>query len=130
MLVSEGVAVVEIERTVAFLSRIDAQLKRAVGDLRGVLNEGLERQDASGAWIAVNSDRTGPDGRCEQLLPHGEFPAGLYRLVFDTASYFRSCNLEALYPVVEVTFEAREGDSRFHIPLLLSPNGYTTYRGS
>jgi 5-hydroxyisourate hydrolase len=90
----------------------------------------LERQDASGGWIAVNSARTDPDGRCGQLLPHGEFPAGLYRLVFDTASYFRSSNVEALYPKVEVTFEVREGESRFHIPLLLSPNGYTTYRGS
>lgn len=90
----------------------------------------LERQDASGAWIAVNSACTDPDGRCGQLLPHGEVPAGLYRLVFDTASYFRSSNVEALYPKVEVTFEVREGESRFHIPLLLSPNGYTTYRGS
>ena len=90
----------------------------------------LERHDASGGWVAVHSDRTDADGRCGQLLPQGDFSAGRYRLVFDTASYFRGCSVEALYPVVEVTFEVREGDSRFHIPLLLSPNGYTTYRGS
>ena len=60
----------------------------------------------------------------------GETSPGFYRLIFDTAIYFRGLNLAALYPVIEVTFEVREGESRFHIPLLLSPNGYTTYRGS
>jgi len=64
------------------------------------------------------------------LLPEGEHPAGFYRLVFDTASYFRALKTEGLYPVVEVTFEVRDRDVRLHIPLLLSPNGYTTYRGS
>ena len=54
----------------------------------------------------------------------------MYRLRFDTASYFRGLKIEALYPFVEVTFQVREGESHFHIPLLLSANGYTTYRGS
>lgn len=65
------------------------------------------------------------------MLPDGEIGgAGLYRLVFDTASYFASQKIDGLYPVVEITFHIREGESQFHIPLLLSPNGYTTYRGS
>jgi 5-hydroxyisourate hydrolase len=50
--------------------------------------------------------------------------------VFDTASYFDDLKMDSLYPVVEVTFEVREGESQFHIPLLLSANGYTTYRGN
>ena len=90
----------------------------------------LERQEASGNWRILNSERTDQDGRCGQLLPDDEMSPGLYRLSFDTASYFGTQKISALYPVVEVTFQVREGESHFHIPLLLSANGYTTYRGS
>ena len=90
----------------------------------------LERQEVSGNWRILNSERTDQDGRCGQLLPDDEMSPGLYRLSFDTASYFGSQKISALYPVVEVTFQVRDGESHFHIPLLLSANGYTTYRGS
>lgn len=91
----------------------------------------LERQDSSGKWMRVGSARTDQDGRCGELLPEGEtLREGIYRLAFDTDSYFAASNEQGLYPVVEVTFRVRNGESRFHIPLLLSPNGYTTYRGS
>jgi 5-hydroxyisourate hydrolase len=90
----------------------------------------LERQQASGSWQTLNSARTDQDGRCGQLLPDDQMSPGLYRLSFDTASYFVAQKISALYPVVEVTFQVREGESQFHIPLLLSANGYTTYRGS
>ena len=91
----------------------------------------LERRETSGNWLAVTSARTDQDGRCAQLPP-GEtaFPPGIYRLTFDTASYFAAQKSEGFYPLVEVTFQVRDGESHFHIPLLLSPNGYTTYRGS
>lgn len=89
----------------------------------------LERYEAEN-WQLLQSSRTDHDGRCAQLLPEGDFPAGLYRLVFDTESYFRASNASGLYPVVEVTFHVREGETQFHIPLLLNANGYTTYRGS
>lgn len=91
----------------------------------------LERREMSGNWVAVASARTDADGRCAQLLPSEDaLPAGLYRLSFDTASYHHAQKVEGLYPVVEVTFQVHEGESQFHIPLLLSPYGYTTYRGS
>jgi len=90
----------------------------------------LERQEASGNWRILNSARTDQDGRCGQLLPDDQMLPGLYRLSFDTASYFVAQRISALYPVVEVTFQVRDGESHFHIPLLLSANGYTTYRGS
>jgi 5-hydroxyisourate hydrolase len=91
----------------------------------------LERQDRSGKWSALGSGQTDQDGRCGQLLPKREtLRKGLYRLTFDTASYFAASQQEGLYPVVEITFRVRGGSSCFHIPLLLSPNGYTTYRGS
>ena len=91
----------------------------------------LEKQVAAGDWQLLASARTDHDGRCAQLLPQGEeLSAGVYRLMFNTGSYFALKELDALYPVVEVTFQIRDGESHFHIPLLLSPNGYTTYRGS
>ncbi len=91
----------------------------------------LELQDSSGKWMALGSARTDQDGRCAQLLPDGaRLMEGLYRLTFDTASYFAEWNVEGLYPTVEILFRARNGETHFHMPLLLSPNGYTTYRGS
>jgi 5-hydroxyisourate hydrolase len=90
----------------------------------------LEFQESTGAWRSLSSAHTDQDGRCPQLLPTNELRAGVYRLVFDVASYFTTLKLEALYPVVEITFRVRDGESHFHIPLLLNANGYTTYRGS
>jgi 5-hydroxyisourate hydrolase len=91
----------------------------------------LEKQNSGGDWRLLTSAHSDQNGRCTQLLPEGEdLSAGVYRLIFDTGSYFARQKVDALYPVVEVTFQAREGESHFHIPLLLSPNGYSTYRGS
>lgn len=91
----------------------------------------LERQEASGEWVLLGSSRTDHGGRCGQLVPDDKvLSAGLYRLAFDTASYFGAEKVDGLYPWVEVTFHVRDGESHLHIPLLLSPNGYTTYRGS
>jgi 5-hydroxyisourate hydrolase len=96
----------------------------------------LEKQQTHGEWKNMNSVRTDQDGRCSQLLPENEDLSGedlsaeIYRLIFDTATYYALQKIDALYPLVEVTFQARDGESHFHIALLLSPNGYTTYRGS
>jgi len=90
----------------------------------------LERQDASGSWQLLNSSHTDQDGRCAQLLPGDQLQSGVYKLLFDTAAYFGGLQISALYPVVEVTFRVRDGESQFHIPLLLNANGYTTYRGT
>ena len=91
----------------------------------------LEKQNTRGDWRLLTSARTDQDGRCAQLLPEGEdLSAGVYRLSFDTGSYYALQKIDALHPLVEVTFQARDGESHFHIPLLLSPNGYTSYRGS
>jgi 5-hydroxyisourate hydrolase len=90
----------------------------------------LEKQESEG-WRVVASQRTDSDGRCAQLLSDGDdLVEGSYRLTFDTASYYAAQQSHGLYPVVEVTFLVRAGETQFHIPLLLSPNGYTTYRGS
>ena len=91
----------------------------------------LERKEASGNWQLLTEGRTDLDGRCGEMLPeNATFIAGLYRLTFDTANYFTAQKIEGLYPAVQITFAVRDGETHFHIPLLLAQNGYTTYRGS
>jgi len=91
----------------------------------------LQRQNSSGNWTTLSSARTDEDGRCNELVPEGTgIAAGTYRLSFDTANYFAASDADGLYPAVEILFRVRSGEIHFHIPLLLSPNGYTTYRGS
>jgi 5-hydroxyisourate hydrolase len=90
----------------------------------------LERQEATG-WRQLAWAKTDQDGRCSQLLPESEtLMPGTYRLGFDTAAYFAAHDVQGLYPLVEVTFHVQDSEQSFHIPLLLSPNSYTTYRGS
>jgi hydroxyisourate hydrolase len=75
--------------------------------------------------------KTDADGRVPELLPNGrELGIGRYRLTFDTGSYFASAGVEPFYPSVMVTFVVRDTAQHYHIPLLLSPYGYSTYRGS
>lgn len=91
----------------------------------------LEKQESTGGWRLLTSARTDHEGRCPQLLSDGaDLAAGTYRLIFETSNYFATQKMLALYPVVEVTFQVQQDESHFHIPLLLSPNGYTTYRGT
>ena len=99
---------------------------------RGVPAEGvsvrLERRQEDG-WWPVGAGRTDADGRARDLAP-GDSVAGTYRLTFETAEYFASRGVEGFYPVVEVVFEVRDPSRHHHVPLLLSPFGYSTYRGS
>jgi len=91
----------------------------------------LERKEASGSWQLLMDECTDTDGRCSEMLPESAtLMAGLYRLTFDTAKYFTAQKIEGLYPTVQITFAVRDGETHFHIPLLLAQNGYTTYRGS
>jgi 5-hydroxyisourate hydrolase len=88
----------------------------------------LERAADSG-WQAVGRASTDADGRANDLLscaPQG----GRYRLTFDTGAYFRASGVPGFYPEVAVTFAVDSGDDHYHVPLLLSPFGYSTYRGS
>jgi 5-hydroxyisourate hydrolase len=91
----------------------------------------LESQSGDGRWAVVGKAATDSDGRVKQLLAGQRFPApGLYRLTFDTQTYFVAQEREAFYPQVTVVFEVRDPAQHYHVPLLLSPFGYSTYRGS
>ncbi|XP_048192598.1 5-hydroxyisourate hydrolase-like [Perognathus longimembris pacificus] len=73
---------------------------------------------------------TDPDGRCPGLLTPGQMKPGTYKLSFDTEAYWKKRGQESFYPYVEVVFNIAKETQKFHMPLLLSPWSYTTYRGS
>jgi 5-hydroxyisourate hydrolase len=79
----------------------------------------------------MNESRTNQDGRCEALLPPDhKITTGTYRLIFVTGEYFKSQSETAFFPLVEITFNITDATRHHHVPLLLSPFGYSTYRGS
>ena len=82
-----------------------------------------------GGWADVGRGVTDADGRCKNLLKEGKLKKGSYRLTFGTASYFKKTRQTGFYPSVSIVFEVRDA-RHYHVPLLLSPWGYSTYRGS
>ena len=90
----------------------------------------LEQQTGD-RWTALGRGNTDADGRLRTLMPADTAVApGVYRLVFDTRRYFESHGVNAFYPQVIVVFEVRAHGEHYHVPLLLAPFGYSTYRGS
>lgn len=89
----------------------------------------LERLDGKG-FLTVGAGRTDIDGRHAHLVPDGAFVAGTWRITFDTAAYFAQTGTEGFYPEVQVVFVVRDAGQHHHVPLLLSPFGFSTYRGS
>jgi 5-hydroxyisourate hydrolase len=91
----------------------------------------LSQQGAAGTWQEMASGDTDADGRIRDLLASDtKLQPGVYRMDFATGDYFSGQGITGFYPHVPVIFELQEMDSHYHIPLLLSPFGYSTYRGS
>jgi 5-hydroxyisourate hydrolase len=91
----------------------------------------LERRAEGAHWTKLASAATNDDGRCPDLFPSDKALAvGVYRLRFATEAYFLSLGVRAFYPEVQVVFEVDNIHGHYHVPLLLSPYGYSTYRGS
>ena len=81
-------------------------------------------------WVRLSSGRTDARGRLVAMAENADAGPGLYRFTFDTGSYHRDRNLKPFFPEVQVVFTVQEAGEHLHIPLLLSPYGYSTYRGS
>jgi 5-hydroxyisourate hydrolase len=88
----------------------------------------LSRAERDG-WVALAEGVTDADGRLPDLGPATLAP-GTYGLRFDTAAYFAATARESFYPEVTVAFTITDGGGHYHVPLLLSPFAYSTYRGS
>ena len=95
---------------------------------RGIAIE-LERDDA-GSWHRIGAGVTDDDGRLRTLTPAGPVAPGVYRLRFHTGAYFADHQQAGFFPIVEIQFLVADGAQHYHVPLLLSPYGYSTYRGS
>lgn len=89
----------------------------------------LERVDA-GVWHLVGGGVTDSDGRLRTLTPEGPVQPGTYRIRFQTGAYFAAQKTPGFFPVVEIQFSVVDGAQHHHVPLLLSPFGFSTYRGS
>ena len=91
----------------------------------------LEHRVDDGAWAPVGSGVTDDDGRLRTLVPAAmRLVVGVYRLTFDTDLYFSSLGVEGFFPEAVIVFHVRDAGQHHHVPLLLSPFGLSTYRGS
>lgn len=86
-------------------------------------------QHTHGGWREVATAQTDADGRVSELGPEA-VAAGRYRITFDTGSYFAARDQATFYPHVTIVFELDDESAHYHVPLLLSPFAYSTYRGS
>jgi 5-hydroxyisourate hydrolase len=90
----------------------------------------LERADDRAGWQLVGAGITDDDGRLRTLTPAGPVKPGTYRIRFQTGAYFAAQGAAGFFPVVEIQFTVADGAQHYHVPLLLSPFGFSTYRGS
>jgi 5-hydroxyisourate hydrolase len=82
-----------------------------------------------GSWVRIAEAVTDSDGRIKHLGPE-RLPSGTYRLAFETGKYFAATGTATFFPEVTLTFSVAEAEAHYHVPLLLSPFAYSTYRGS
>jgi len=81
-------------------------------------------------WKSVGAGVTDENGRCNALLGEAPLAAGTYRLTFHAGPYFKAQHVETFYSDIPIIFEVRDARTHYHVPLLISPFGYSTYRGS
>jgi len=90
----------------------------------------LDRLTSNG-FALLSQNMTDNDGRCTNLMQAGSrLDIGIYKITFFSAEYFTKRGITSFYPFVEVTFEVKDDTQHYHIPLLLAPFSYSTYRGS
>ncbi|KAL3880775.1 hypothetical protein ACJMK2_032989 [Sinanodonta woodiana] len=86
-------------------------------------------REVDGSWRQLEAGYTNHDGR-GGFLRDLNWQEAVYKLYFDTDKYFKNSGVTGFYPYVEVVFQIRDPSQHYHVPLLLSPYGYSTYRGS
>ena len=107
---------------------LDTSLGRPAQGVRARLQM-LELVDGAQHWKTLAEETTDADGRVRRFV-EAQLQSGNYRVCFDTKSYFEASGQPVFYPQVGVVFAVGTGDEHYHVPLLLSPFGYSTYRGS
>lgn len=91
----------------------------------------LAKQNAQGEWTHIDEKYTDDNGRIPDFLKveNGKHAHGIYKLTYFTEPYFTKLNQDSFYPFIEVVFEIKD-DNHYHVPITLSPFGYSTYRGN
>lgn len=113
------------------MSRISTHvLDTARGQPAAGVPVALECGGTAGAWTEIARGVTDADGRIADLHANGALPAGDYRLRFGTAAYAQAQGQTVFYPEVVIHVRLDGSGGRYHLPLLLCPFGYSTYRGS
>jgi 5-hydroxyisourate hydrolase len=91
----------------------------------------LENLNDENNWVEIGKKESNENGRVEDFsTENSQLKTGLYRLEFDTEKYFSSMGQDSFYPTISITFEIKNSEQHYHVPLLLNNYGYTTYRGS
>jgi 5-hydroxyisourate hydrolase len=90
----------------------------------------LSLRQNNGSWRQLGSGVTDNDGRLRDLAGSGTVSAGFYKLTYECESYFRSRGVDTFFPQIEISFTVSDANQHYHVPLLLSPYSYSTYRGS
>jgi 5-hydroxyisourate hydrolase len=86
---------------------------------------------SGGEWKQIGNGATDADGRCNTLIAaNGDIQLGTYRLLFGVGAYYRAQQTETFYAEIPIVFEILRPEAHYHVPLLISPFGYSTYRGS
>ncbi|GAA1087299.1 hydroxyisourate hydrolase [Nocardiopsis composta] len=106
---------------------LDAALGRPAAGVEVRLEAAAD--EARTSWKPVATGATNEDGRVPDFGPD-QLEAGIYRVVFDTAGYFERTGQRGFYPDVTIAFELADTEAHYHVPLLLSPFAFSTYRGS
>ncbi|WP_409410985.1 hydroxyisourate hydrolase [Empedobacter sp.] len=104
-------------------------LDNSTGEPATSVSVTLQKMNVDNSWTKVSTQITDKDGRIGNFLPYGQNNDGVYKLVFHIESYFDRKKLQTFYPFIEIVFHIK-GDKHFHVPLTLSPYGYSTYKGS
>jgi 5-hydroxyisourate hydrolase len=105
-------------------------LDTSIGKPAAGVRVSLDSWTEGARWENVASGTTDANGRCGSILAAENVRPGRYRFSFDTAAHFAGRGQNTLYPEVTIIFLVAEGELNYHIPLLLNPFGYSTYRGS
>ena len=90
----------------------------------------LDLQTGEDSWEHIGEGRTDADGRLRTLMGSRALEQGTYRLTFAVAGFFSAHDRTTFFPEVVITFAIADASQHYHVPLLLSPYGYSTYRGS
>lgn len=108
---------------------LDTAVGRPAAGLDVALQAESSGEPAGPRWVEVATGTTDADGRITDLGPDTLFE-GTYRLAFATLDYFDAQGVDAFYPEITVAFRVTSADQHYHVPVLLSPFAYSTYRGS